>query len=140
MKTILITGIEGFLGSHLAKDLASEYNIIGLSIKKSASNVYSSEENMEDIFTENNIYAVIHTAIIYRGSDESMITSNIVLPVNLYDLAKKYKVSKFLNTDTYFNNPKYQYSYLSTYTLSKKHAIEWLRAKEGVCELINMKI
>jgi len=30
MKTILITGINGFLGSHLAKALSSEYNIIGL--------------------------------------------------------------------------------------------------------------
>ena len=30
MKTILITGINGFLGSHLAKTLSEKYNIIGL--------------------------------------------------------------------------------------------------------------
>ena len=30
MKTILITGINGFLGSHLAKGLSKDYKIVGL--------------------------------------------------------------------------------------------------------------
>lgn len=30
MKKILITGINGFLGSHIAKNLRNDYNIIGL--------------------------------------------------------------------------------------------------------------
>jgi len=68
------------------------------------------------------------------------MNSNIILPVKLYELANKYNVSKFLNSDSFFNNPDYNYDYLSDYTLSKRHVIEWLKLIRGKCELINMKI
>jgi len=151
MKTILITGINGFLGSHLAKDFAVDYNIIGLEyslenlhrLKGYSFKVYSSTEDLTKIFVENEIYAVIHAATVYGKNNESiedLITANITLPIKIYELANKHNTSKFLNTDSFFNNPKYNYSYLSAYTLSKQQVIEWLKIIKGKCELINMKL
>ena len=149
--TILITGINGFLGSHLAKTLVLDYNIIGLEssvenlnrIKEYSFKVYSSKDNFENIFTENKIIAIIHAATVYSKINEPLewlMNTNIILPVKLYELANKYNVSKFLNSDSFFNNPDYNYDYLSDYTLSKRHVIEWLKLIRGKCELINMKI
>jgi CDP-paratose synthetase len=151
MKTLLITGINGFLGSHLAKSLKNEYNIIGLEYNidnlfrliDEKFKIYSSIDNFEIIFEENKIFAIIHAATIYRREGEpleNLIQTNIILPVRLFELANKYKCRMFLNTDTFFNHPDYNYSYLQDYTLSKKQVLEWLKLIEQSCKLINMKI
>lgn len=151
-KTLLITGINGFLGSHLANDLIEDYHIIGLgySIDKLGANlnfpikVYSSlNSNLEAIFIENKIDAIIHTATVYQkfeNSFEKLIKTNILLPVQLLELSNKYKVSLFINTDTFFNQPNSNYSYLSHYTLSKRHFLDWLKEIKGDCLLVNMKL
>lgn len=154
MKTILITGINGFLGSHLAKKLSHNFNIIGIEysldnldrIKNCEYKVYSSFENFENIFKENEIFAIIHAATLYRRNKsvllESLIQTNILLPVKLYELANKYNVSIFLNTDSFFNDKKHQYSYLSEYTQSKNNALDWLKLLNvnSQCKMVNMKI
>jgi nucleoside-diphosphate-sugar epimerase len=152
MKTILITGINGFLGSHLAKNLSKNFNIIGLEysldnldrIQNCGYKVYSSIENFENIFKENKIFAIIHAATLYRRnksiSIESLIQTNIMLPVKLYELAEKHSCTFFLNIDTFFNDPQHKYNYLSDYTLSKKQVIEWLKLTASKCKLVNMKI
>jgi len=74
MKTILITGINGYLGSHLAKFLTASYNIIGLEyslenlfrIKENDFKVYSVENGVpEKLFKEQTIDAIIHTATFW---------------------------------------------------------------------------
>ncbi len=152
MKTILITGINGFLGSNLAKTLKKEYNIIGLEysldnlyrIKDEIYKVYSVENGIpHHIFTENKIDIVIHTATVYRNTDDSiynMLQTNIVLPAILYELANKYNAEAFINTDSFFNNPNHSYSYLGEYTLTKKHVLEWLKTIQKETKLINMKL
>ena len=152
MKTILITGINGFLGSHLAKNLSHNFNIIGLEysldnldrIQNCGYKVYSSSENFENIFKENKIFAIIHAATLYRRNKsvliESLIQTNIMLPLKLYELAEKHSCTIFFNIDTFFNDPKHKYNYLSDYTLSKKQVIEWLKLTANRCKLVNMKI
>lgn len=153
-KKILITGINGFLGSHLAKHLKSNFEIVGLEyslanlyrIKVDNFKVYSTEENtLESIFDENDIYGVVHVATVYRRQNEpifDLLNTNINLPVRLLELSNKNKVSIFLNTDSFFNNPKYSYSYLSDYTLSKKQSLEWIQllANSTFCKVVNMKV
>lgn len=153
-KTILITGINGFLGSHLAKKLKGNYEVIGLEyrtdnlhrIENENFNVYDSNDgNIEIIFKKYEIYAVLHVATVYRRLDEpilSLIQTNINLPVRLLELANIYKVKLYLNTDSFFNNADYSYSYLSDYTLSKKQSVEWLKllSKCSSCKVVNMKI
>lgn len=152
MKTILISGINGFLGSHLAKALASKYNIIGLEyslenlsrIEKCGFKMYSSETDMERIFTENKIFTIIHAATVYRRDNtvsiDKLIKTNILLPINLYELADKHNCKLFVNTDTFFNDPASNYTYLPEYTLSKKNALEWLKVITKKCKLVNMKL
>ncbi len=152
MKTILITGINGFLGSHLAKALSVEYNIIGIEyslenlfrLEEYDFKIYSSKNDIEQIFKEELIFAVIHAATIYRRNSndpiEALINTNIILPVKLYELAGKYNCQLFLNTDTFFNDSKYSSSYLPDYTLSKKQVLEWIKLLSGPCKLVNMKI
>lgn len=151
-KTILITGINGFLGSNLAKKLKSNFKVIGLEysindlfrISEENFKVYASGNNLKDIFEENEIYGVIHAATLYNRVDtpiEDVINTNVLLPIKLYELALIHKVKLFINTDSFFNNPKYNYSFLPDYTLSKKHSIEWLKLRQDSnCKLVNMKI
>lgn len=153
-KRILITGINGFLGSHLAKYLQSEFEVIGLEysvnnlfrIKDENFKIYESlPKEYEPIFRKHQFYAVIHVATVYRRKGEplmNLINTNISLPIRLFELANKYGVELFLNTDSFFNDPKYSYSYLSDYTMSKKHSLEWLKllANKSFTKLVNMKI
>ncbi|WP_339916180.1 NAD(P)-dependent oxidoreductase [Yeosuana marina] len=151
MKTILITGINGFLGSHLAKTLKFQYEIIGLeysinNLHRIADEdflVYSSEE-IVNVFKENKIFGIIHAATLYKREKtplKKVLNTNIVLPINLYELAVKNDVKVFLNTDSFFNSSEYNYSFLPEYTLSKKHVIEWLKLiKHANCKVVNMKI
>lgn len=153
-KKVLISGINGFLGSHLAIQLKSKFEVIGLEsslgnlhrIRNENFLVYESKvENLETIFKEHQVYAVVNVATIYRRSEEpilNLLQTNINLPVRLFELSVKYRIGLFLNTDSFFNDSKYSYSYLSDYTLSKKHSLEWLYllAQNSSCKLVNMKI
>lgn len=154
MKKILVTGINGFLGSHIAKKLSEVYEVIGVEysvenlwrLEGTTFEVYiSNDASLKKIFKTHQIFAIIHTATIYRAKNESItdiLNTNILLPVKLYELANKYNVSIFLNTDSFFNDKKHQYSYLSEYTQSKNDALEWLKTlnARGSCKLVNMKI
>ena len=125
MKKILITGINGFLGSHLAKHLKSNFEVVGLEystenlFRISDHNliVYSSNNcSLENIFKENNFFAVLHVATVYRRNEEpieDMLKTNIILPVRLLELSNLNDVKIFVNTDSFFNNPNYSYSYFS---------------------------
>jgi nucleoside-diphosphate-sugar epimerase len=151
---ILITGINGFLGSHLAKHLKSNFEVIGLEyslenlhrISDENFKVYSTNESpLEVVFKENDFYAIVHVATVYRRQDEpifDLLNTNINLPVQLLELSGKYNAKLFLNTDSFFNDANHSYSYLSDYTLSKKHSLEWLKllASNSTCKLANMKI
>ena len=150
-KSILITGINGFLGSHLAKQLSNDYEIIGLvnstdnlyRIEDYSFKIYDSQMSIGTIFKKNNIFGIIHAATIYKKIDislDNLISTNIVLPIRLYELANRHNVTVFINTDTFFNDKKYKYSYMADYTLSKKHVLEWLKLINGNCKLINMKL
>ena len=103
-KKILITGINGFLGSHLAKHLKSNFEVVGLEysldnlhrISSENFKVYGTNESpLEVVFKENDFYAVVHVATVYRRRDEpifDLLNTNINLPVQLLELSGKYNV------------------------------------------------
>lgn len=146
--------MNGFLGSHLAKSLKDKFEIIGLAnsidnlfrIEGEEFKVYSSKnDSLEAIFLENEIFAIIHVATVYKRPENPifpLLKANILLPIQLIELAVKYKISVFVNTDTFFNNKCYSYSYLPEYTLSKRHSLEWVKllSMNSACKVVNMKV
>lgn len=99
MKTILITGAYGFIGTNLAKSLKSKYKLYALDIKETVPELYDRFfmwDNIEKIpFDE--IYAIIHLAgkahDTKRKSDEKpYFDINVGLTKVIYD--------KFIESDT----------------------------------------
>ena len=143
-KTALITGGTGFLGSHLLKSfLTQNYKIILL--KRSFSNPIRIQEDLNDIisydidkidlesiFSNHSIDLIVHCATDYgRKVVEALhvIQANLVLPLHLLQLAHKYSVPLFINTDTILDKQ------LNYYSLSKRQFCEWLNTfkNEMIC-------
>lgn len=146
MKTILITGINGYLGSHLAKTLSTEYNIIGLEyslenlfrIANCNYKVYAAKDGIpEEVFTDQPINIVIHTATFYGKNNEDylqMFNTNLYSPLNLLDKAIKHGCQLFVNTDTVLDR------FVSTYALTKRQFQEWLYLRKNEIKVINMQL
>lgn len=112
MKTILITGINGYLGSKLAKRYATEYNVIGLEyeinnlfrLKDENFTVFSTKQGIpQELFLGSRIDIIIHTATFYGRNQETngeMSYANMYLPQLLLEEAIKNSCSLFINTDT----------------------------------------
>lgn len=149
MKTVLIIGINGFLGSRLAQQLSNQYKIVGLT-RRNTNNIkdkeckiyYRNSDTIETIFIENKIDIIIYVATVYGRKDEplsSLIESNILLPIKAYELGLKYNASLFINTDSHFSLANEQ-PYLNNYTMSKQQALEWLKKNINKCKIVNMII
>ena len=154
-KTILLTGVNGFLGSHLLEALIGEgHKVIGL--KRSSSNLQRIDhltgrfdahdvdvEPLSSVFDRNDIDAVIHTATNYGREDQEfseVLEANVIFGVNLLDHCIRSKVKLFINTDTFANDKRYHTNYMRNYTLSKKQFAEWLTLAGTTLSIVNMKL
>lgn len=134
-KRILLTGVTGFLGSHLAKTLLTNgYEVMAL--KRKSSSLHRVESIVSDIvffdiegldfdqlFCDcGKIDAIIHTATCYGRNNESVseiFTANTEFPLRLLDAGNRAGVGIFLNTDTILDK------YLNLYALSKNQLLQW---------------
>lgn len=141
MKTILVTGINGYLGSLLAKRYSKEYRVIGLEygidnlfrLKDENFEVYNSKGGMYDtIFEKHKVDCVIHTATFYgreQESDSKMMYANTYLPQILLEKLIKNGCTFFINTDTVLDR------YTSSYALTKKQFRDWLQFYTKLSEM-----
>ena len=155
--TILLTAATGFLGiSILRKLVALDYNVI--IIKRSNSNIFRIKDiidlnkikifnidkgNLELLFGENQIDCIIHSATDYGRAETQNFTvfeSNLIFPIKLMELAIKFKVICFINTDSYFNKGRIPYSGLFNYSLSKKTFLVWLKTFSKQIKVINITL
>lgn len=155
---VLVTGGTGFVGRQVMQRLAAaDCSILALRRNGSVADIPCDggrivwwnieEQGLEVLFEEyrERIDAVVHIATDYGrgGGDEFRVFhSNVVFPMEMLRLAVSSGVRKFINTDSFFNTPGTQYAHLSTYTLSKRHFMEWGRqvAAAGKIKFINMKL
>lgn len=134
-KRILITGVTGFLGCHLAKALlAIGYEVVAL--KRKSSSLRRVESIVSDIvffdiegLDFDNLFrdcgkidTIIHTATCYGRNNESVseiFAANTEFPLRLLDAGNRAGVRVFLNTDTILDK------YLNLYALSKNQLLQW---------------
>jgi CDP-paratose synthetase len=148
-KTVLVTGATGFLGGHIVEALVSEgFGVVVL--KRSSSScwrikhlveeikIYNVDITpLENIFSENKIYGIIHTACNYGRDNFSLddiINVNINFGIKILTLAEKNNVQVFINSDSMLSRTT------SAYALSKRHFAEWLRTMSGSIKVINLRI
>lgn len=152
MKKILLTGVTGFLGSHLAKALVKAgFEVIALKRKLSSLRRVESiaEEilfidieslNYESLFRDfGQIDVIIHTATCYGRNNQSVSeihSANTEFPLRLLDGGSRHGVKLFLNTDTILDK------YLNLYAMSKNQLLQWGRffAKEGNIRFGNIRL
>ncbi|MBS7231929.1 NAD(P)-dependent oxidoreductase [Flavobacterium psychroterrae] len=151
-KTILITGVTGFLGSNLAIELVSQgYKVVALKRKSSSlkrietilPKIYLYDiENIDFLTFFQDIHkidVVIHTATSYGRNNETpweIFDANTSFPLKLLDGASVANVSKFINTDTILDK------FLNLYSLSKNHLLDWGKfySMRNRIEFINMRL
>ena len=146
MSTVLITGINGFLGSNLAKMLSSKFKVIGLEysldnlfrLNNTSFKIYStSSSEWKKLFKDNDIDIIIHTATFYGRNNEKiiqLINSNFLMPLDLLKEAKENSIELFINTDTVLDR------FVSPYALTKRHFQEWLFSFRNDFKIFNMKV
>ena len=148
MKTILITGINGYLGSNLAKRYSKKYKIVGLEydtddlcrIKDYQFDVFASKDGIpEELFKKYKIDIIIHTATLYGRNNESngqMSYANMYLPQLLVEKSIQNGCKLFINTDTVLNR------FTSSYSLTKKQFKDWLKfyTNNQLIKVVNLKL
>lgn len=132
---VLLTGVTGFLGSHLARQLLEEgYSVVALkrqssSLRRVAAilpdlELVDSDGLDFDAFFRSGarISTVIHTATCYGRNNESVsevFEANTEFPLRLLDAGSRAGVDLFVNTDTVLDK------YLNLYALSKNQLLQW---------------
>ena len=148
MKTILITGINGYLGSSLAKRYSKDYEVIGLEyttddlfrLKDEKFEVYASKNGIPDeLFKTHKIDCIIHTATFYGRNNESnseMTYANMYLPQMLLEKAIANSCTLFINTDTVLDR------FTSSYALTKKQFGDWLKyySNSNNIKVVNLQL
>ncbi|HSB57693.1 MAG TPA: NAD-dependent epimerase/dehydratase family protein [Nitrosopumilaceae archaeon] len=116
MEKILVTGYDGFIGTHLVEDLSKRYHIIGLSKEKSKVNgikqIKKDIRNLRSDQVPNNISYIIHLAaitdVIYCESNPAeSFDVNVKGTKNILEIARKMD-SKiiYLSTSHVYGIPK----------------------------------
>lgn len=110
MKTLLITGSEGFIGSHLVKHLNDRYKIIHFD--KVIGKDLRFKEEIEEVFKKYKIDCVVHLAG-YAGVRPSIekpliyLDDNVRSTMNLLEVMKEYHCNKIVfasSSSVYGNN------------------------------------
>ncbi|MCF7971115.1 MAG: NAD-dependent epimerase/dehydratase family protein, partial [Methylococcaceae bacterium] len=133
MKTVLLTGATGFLGSHIAKALLdNNFKVLAycreqsdfsrLESVKSDITWFKIGDGLDAPFKAAKIDHIIQTATNYGRSQEQstlLVETNLSFPLKLFELAELYSINTFFNTDTVLHK------YVNAYALSKKQLCEW---------------
>jgi nucleoside-diphosphate-sugar epimerase len=155
---VLVTGATGFLGSHLTRALAGRGDRVVV-LKRSTSDLgrirdllpalalYDADRSGADrlLAEHGDLAAVVHTATCYGRNgepDEVVFEANTAAPLRLLQRAARAKVPLFVHTDTCFSSGPLRYTYLRSYSLSKRQFTEWgehFASRGDVC-FVNVKL
>jgi nucleoside-diphosphate-sugar epimerase len=154
---ILITGATGFLGSHVLHDLTKEHGNEIVILKRKSSDTYRIKDvdqsrystfNIEDggikeLYLQFPVKKIINCAISYGRNGEKnseIISTNLILPIQLIEEGLENKLESFLNIDSYFNKENTSYNHLLNYGVSKKTLLIWLRYYSQQIKVTNLTL
>lgn len=149
-RVIAMTGATGYLGSHLVRRLAADGHRL-IVLKRSfsdtrrivdllAAGVAAHDIDVEPlpaVFLERQIDCVLHCATDYgrrQTPRAAIIEANLLLPLQLLELAVDHGVRTFINTDTKLDKR------VSSYSLSKRQFREWLTTFGDAITAINVPL
>ena len=113
MKTVLITGSNGYIGSHLVKHLRGQYNILGLDTDTDRNSL----ENFLQIDIKNIKHVNIHVDCVVHLAALVKVNESVSNPISYYltntlgsiNVLQKIKFNNFIFASTgsaeYCNNP-----------------------------------
>jgi nucleoside-diphosphate-sugar epimerase len=154
MKSALLTGATGFIGSHLARALlAAGYEVVAtVRPGSSLARIHDIKERLrlydlgagplDGLFTGGHYDAVLHLATAYgKGGvpHSEVLAANTLFPLRLLEAAVRASVPLFVAADTCFTP---DYKYLQAYTLSKRQFAQWGKAvaEAGGIRFVNLKL
>jgi len=148
----LLTGVTGYLGSHLAEALLANGTEV-VALKRHSSSLRRIENllpklalhdveevELPSLFSlHGKIDAIIHTATCYGRNNESVseiFEANTEFPLRLLDAGNRAGVKAFINTDTILDK------YLNLYALSKNQFLQWGKffSKHNQLHFFNIKL
>lgn len=148
-KVILLTGGTGYLGSNILSGLIRENYEVKV-LKRSFSNTFRIEMHMggvrtydadkvdlKEIFENNKIDSILHCATDYGRKNHDpiqIIEANLLLPLRLLELGRKYGVKCFINTDTILDKR------INDYSLSKQQFKDWLMSYKNDLICVNVAL
>jgi len=150
---VLVTGASGFFGSHITRALLRRGHDVSAFHRNSTDFRRIEEERRhvrlwnlsscsldEPFRIKGRIDAVLHTAACYGRDGESFSEvqrTNTVFPLELMEAASRNGCGLFINMDTYFHKEYEAFNYVTAYSLSKKHIVEWAR---NVASLLGIRV
>ena len=101
-KNILLIGSQGFLGSHV-KNLLDQNHVNYQEIKNKNDVDIRNLEELENFVTQNEFNSIINCSAFVGGIafgykyQADLLQINSLMAVNIYEIAKKYKIEKVIN-------------------------------------------
>jgi len=92
---------------------------------------------LDRVFVECDVDIILHCATNYGRRDNNpieIIEANLMLPLRLLLLAAEHGVGCFVNTDTLLDKR------VNSYSLSKKHFLDWLKVYKDRMRCINVAL
>lgn len=134
-KNILLTGANGFVGSHVL-ELLVEKGFFPIALLRPTSDlwrlkkfegkyqqcVFNSAQDLADIMARHHVDTVIHTATEYGRQIplSKILQTNLIFPLQLIEAGISNSLKLFINTDTFFGKKHFNQNYLNDYITSKR--------------------
>lgn len=156
---ILLTGANGFLGSHLLRKLVSSHNIT-ITLRSTSNTQRIAEElknysiptliidEADDLLVdrfmcEHRIDTLVHCATDYSRCNKRLyqtFQSNVCFPMRLIEIGLNNSLRFLVNTDSYFNKTLTSYQSLVNYSYTKKTFLDYASQIGESLTVINMRL